>query len=102
LRYERLSSAITDQLTLDGIKELIKRVKHNRPRFTRSKSSKAASVGGLFHCRFLQGSARHVVGFPLLQHAPSIITEGFEHAWEISELAFMSWHQPKGFWIATG
>jgi hypothetical protein len=27
LRYERLSSAITDQLTLDGIKELIKRMK---------------------------------------------------------------------------
>jgi len=27
LRYERLSSAITDQLTLDGIKELIRRMK---------------------------------------------------------------------------
>ena len=27
LRYERLSSAITDQRTLDGIKELIKRMK---------------------------------------------------------------------------
>ena len=27
LRYERLSSAITDQLTLDGIKELIERMK---------------------------------------------------------------------------
>jgi hypothetical protein len=28
--------------------------------------------------------------FPLLQHAPSIIAEGYEHAWEISELAFMA------------
>jgi hypothetical protein len=28
--------------------------------------------------------------FPLLQHATSIIAEGYEHAWQISELAFMS------------
>jgi hypothetical protein len=28
--------------------------------------------------------------FPLLQHASSIIAEGYEHAWEISELAFMA------------
>jgi hypothetical protein len=28
--------------------------------------------------------------FPLLQHAPNIIAESFEHAWEISELAFMA------------
>jgi hypothetical protein len=28
--------------------------------------------------------------FPLLQHAPSIIAEGYEHAWEISEYAFMA------------
>jgi hypothetical protein len=28
--------------------------------------------------------------FPLLQQASSIIAEGFEHAWEISELAFMA------------
>ena len=28
--------------------------------------------------------------FPLLQHAPSIIAEGYEHACQISELAFMA------------
>jgi hypothetical protein len=28
--------------------------------------------------------------FPLLQHASKIIAEGYEHAWEISELAFMA------------
>lgn len=28
--------------------------------------------------------------FPLLQHASSIIAEGYEHAWELSELAFMA------------
>jgi hypothetical protein len=28
--------------------------------------------------------------FPLLQHAPSIIAEGYEHACEISEQAFMA------------
>ncbi len=28
--------------------------------------------------------------FPLLQYASSIIAEGYEHAWEISELAFMA------------
>jgi hypothetical protein len=28
--------------------------------------------------------------FPLLQHAPSIIAEGYDHAWEVSELAFMA------------
>jgi hypothetical protein len=28
--------------------------------------------------------------FPLLQHASIIIAEGYEHAWEISELAFMA------------
>jgi hypothetical protein len=28
--------------------------------------------------------------FPLLQHASSIVAEGYEHAWEISELTFMA------------
>ena len=47
--YRLLASRLTDQLTLDGIKQLLSGCRLRRPRSTRNSRSKAASVGGLFH-----------------------------------------------------
>jgi hypothetical protein len=47
-RCRSIASHITDQATLDGIKELIGGCRLRRTYFTRSKRSRAASVGGLF------------------------------------------------------